>query len=259
MTARYIGLLLLSLHLCATHSLAATATQLQQQSQQALQQEIATQQQVDHWSEAKQALVNELLDQKTQLEWNRFQNKKFRQYIDHKRGTIADLKRQKEQMGMLRKQLEPFLDSSIEDLQTAIAADLPFLPQERQERQAFLARSLTDPELSLSEKLRRVLEALQVEADYGNSVEVTEETLPLDGEATMVQILRLGRTGLFYLSLDGENIGRWDPKRAQWVPLDAAFKPAVQTTIDVIRQKRAAELVDLPLPAIAHAETEAAQ
>lgn len=229
-------------------ALAADPAQIQQQSTTALKREIATQDKVEQWSEQRQALINDLLDQKTQLEWNRFQTKKYRQYVDHKQTTIADLKRQKEQMSLLRKELEPFLDSNVEQLHNDVANDLPFLDQERSERLAFLDQSLTDPDLALSEKLRRVLEALQVEADYGNSVEVTEQTLPLASGDTMVQVLRLGRIGLFYLSPNGDKVGQWDAQQRVWKPLPADYRDTVRVTIDIIEQKRAAELIDLPLP-----------
>lgn len=240
--------LILALSCLPLQVTAADPAQIQQQSTTALTQEIATQDKVEQWSEQRQALVNELLDQKTQLEWNHFQTKKYRQYVTHKQATIADLKRQKEQMSLLRKELEPFLDSNVEQLHNDVAKDLPFLDQERSERLAFLDQSLTDPDLALSEKLRRVLEALQVEADYGNSVEVTEQTLPLASGDTMVQVLRLGRVGLFYLSPNGDKVGQWDAQQRVWKPLPADYRDTVRVTIDIIEQKRAAELIDLPLP-----------
>nr|WP_320049956.1 DUF3450 domain-containing protein [uncultured Desulfuromonas sp.] len=240
--------LTLAISSLSLQTLAADPALIEQQSTTALKREIATQDKVEQWSEERQALVNDLLDQKTQLEWNRFQTKKYRQYVDHKKVTIADLKRQKEQMSLLRKELEPFLDSSVETLHEDVAGDLPFLDLERSERLTFLDQSLTDPDLPLSEKLRRVLEALQVEADYGNSVEVTEQTLPLAGGDTMVEVLRLGRIGLFYISPNGDKVGQWDEKKRVWKPLPEDYRDTVRVTIDIIEQKRAAELIDLPLP-----------
>jgi len=229
---------------------------LQQQNRQIINKEIAVQIDVDKWSAEKQALVSELLDQKTQLDWNRFQNKKYQQYLAHKQQNIADLKHQKEVMGKLRMELEPFLDSSIENLAAMIAADLPFLAVERQERLAFVSQSLADPDLKLSEKLRRLLEAVQVEADYGNNVEVIEEKLQLESEESIVQVLRLGRIGLFYLTLDNRNVGRWDRQEQRWAPIASDYAPVIQTTINVVQQKRVAELVDLPVPKLSQADGE---
>lgn len=249
MLVRNLLLLLICLFFLYSQSMATSPEEFQQQSQRVLKREISVQGQVDKWTSEKEALVSELLDQKTQLEWNRFQNKKYQQYIAHKEQRIVDLKRQKEVMGKLRKELEPYLDSSLQNLKDMISEDLPFLEVERRDRLEFLTNSLSDPDLKLSEKLRRMLEAFQVEADYGNSVEVSEEKLPLnrDGEA-IVQVLRLGRIGLFYLTLDNEKAGLWDRQMKQWVPIDSDYVPIVKTTIEVVQQKRVAELVDLPLP-----------
>ena len=259
MFIRILLLLLGSFVCCFCQATAASYDALQSQNQQVLKKEIAVQEQADQWSAAKQALVNDLLDQKTQLEWNRFQNKKYQQYLAHKQQAIADLQRRQEIMGKLRMELEPFLDYSIEKLQSLILEDLPFLTLERQERMDFLAQSLADPDLKLSEKLRRLLEAVQVEADYGNSVEVSEEKLALNNENTIVQVLRLGRIGLFYLTQDNANVGRWDPEQKQWLPITDDYAPTVQKTMDVVRQKRVAELVDLPLPKFSQVSGEAKQ
>jgi len=240
----------LALTVLSSSGYAATAEQIQQQNQHTLQQERITQKHVVEWSQQREDLVNALLDQTTQLEWNRFQNKKFKQYVGHKKKNIVELQRQKQQMNLLRQELEPFLDHRLSELHQSVKDDLPFLPQERQQRLAFLDQSLTDPDLSLSEKLRRVLEALQIEADYGNSVEVTEETLPLATGDTMVQVLRLGRIGLFYLSYDGHHGAQWQPQQQQWLALEDNYLTTLQSTIDIIKQKRSAELVDLPLPLI---------
>ncbi|MBN2704806.1 MAG: DUF3450 domain-containing protein [Deltaproteobacteria bacterium] len=235
---------------------AATVDKLQQQSSQVMQQELAVQTKVDSWSAAREALVQELLNAKTQCEWDRFQNKKFHQYVEHKKNTITELRRQQEQMTMLRRELEPFLDTAVEELTSQVGADLPFLARERRDRLGFLSATLTDPELLLGEKLRRVLEALQVEADYGNSVEVSEEKITVENREKIVQILRLGRLVLFYLTLDGREVGQWDRDQRQWRPLASELVEAVRTTIDIIQQKRVAILVRIPLPAPLREKTE---
>mgnify|MGYP006303393343 CR=1 FL=1 len=256
MFGRIICPLLACFFLSLSSGPAGAIDDLQQQNRQIINKEIAVQIDVDKWSAEKQALVSELLDQKTQLDWNRFQNKKYQQYLAHKQQNIADLKHQKEVMGKLRMELEPFLDSSIENLTAMIAADLPFLADERQERLTFVSQSLADPDLKLSEKLRRLLEAVQVEADYGNNVEVTEEKLNLESEESIVQVLRLGRIGLFYLTLDNKNVGRWDRQQQRWAPIATDYAPVIQTTISVVQQKRVAELVDLPVPKLSQADGE---
>jgi len=212
-----------------------------------LQKEQKTQRAADGWSEEKQALVNDILDQKTRLQWNRYQNDKYQQYIERKQADVAELQAQKEKMRQLRMALEPYLDQALGQLQQFVAEDLPFLPEERSARIDFLRSSLTDPELALGEKLRRVLEGLKVEAEYGNHIEVTSEKVDLDGQNTLVNMLRLGRVGLFYITKDGRNLGRWDTQNRQWEHLDDHYAAPLQLTMDIVERRRAAELVELPL------------
>jgi hypothetical protein len=226
---------------------AADINSVQQATVHTLQKEQSAQQTTDKWTEEKRALVNDILDQKTRLQWNRYQNDKYRTYIERKQVEVAELQTRKEKMRQLRMALEPYLDQVLIRLEEFVAADRPFLKEERSARLDFLRRSLTDPELSLGEKLRRVLEGLKIEAEYGNHIEVTSEKLDLDGQNTLVSMLRLGRVGLFYITKDGKNLGMWDTHNKQWVHLEDRYAAPLQLTMDIVERRRAAELVELPL------------
>lgn len=76
---------------------------------------------------------------------------------------------------------------------------------------------------------------------------MTSEKLDLQGQTTLVSVLRLGRTELFYLTKDGGQPGMWSPGDESWVELDTDFATALQTTMDIVERKRAAELIELPL------------
>jgi hypothetical protein len=239
-----VGLLLFGL---ATSSVAADIQSVQRTTLDSLHQEQQAQQLADRWGEEKLALVNDILDQKTRLQWNRYQNGQYRQYIETKNAEIEELQAQKKKMQQLRMTLEPYLERTLAELESFVQADLPFLPEERADRLRYLRSSLGDPELALGEKLRRILEGLKVEADYGNHIEVTSEKLDLDGQATLVSVLRLGRTALFYLAKDGGQLGMWNPVGGGWSELDEEYAASLQLTMDVVQRKRAAELVELPL------------
>lgn len=212
-----------------------------------LKKEIEIQNEVDNWSQEKQRLVNEILNLKSKLEWTKFQNKKYRSYIQQEKETIADLQRQKQELKTLRIELEPFLFQVVETLKQFVANDLPFLPEERKERFAFLEESLTKRGIDLHERMRRVFEGLQVETNYGNSVEVNERKIKIQGNTKQVQVLRLGRLNLYYKTLDGQEVGHWEKKTGKWDPLPDEYNQDIKKTIEIAQQKRAAELVDLPV------------
>lgn len=238
------GLLLFGL---ATSSVAADIQSVQRRTLDTLQQEQEAQQLADRWGKDKLALVNDILDQKTRLQWNRYQHRQYQQYIETKKAEIVELQAQKKKMQQLRMTLEPYLERTLAKLEVFVQADLPFLPEERADRLRYLRSSLRDPELALGEKLRRTLEGLKIEAEYGNHIEVTSEKLDLDGQTTLVSVLRLGRTALFYLAQDGKQLGMWNPADKGWTDLDEEYAASLKLTMDVAERKRAAELVELPL------------
>jgi septal ring factor EnvC (AmiA/AmiB activator) len=227
----------------------------QEQLSRSLKKEIAVQKELDQWSQEKQSLVNDLLDLKTQLKWTQYQNDKYRSYIQQEKEVLADLDRKERELKTLRMELEPFLAQVVETLKQCVAHDLPFLLEEREKRITFLQTSLTEKGIDLHERLRRVFEALQVEAGYGNSVEVTERRLNLQGEVRQAQVLRLGRLNLYYRTLDGQEVGHWDVTNSGWQPLPRKYTQQIKKTIEIAQQKRAAELVDLPVGMVKEKET----
>lgn len=212
-----------------------------------LQNQSEIQEQVRSWTREKRELVNEILGLKTSLEWHRYQNEKYDAYLERKKESIDELKRRKQEMRTLRMELEPYLEKVIQDLGSFVGNDMSFLVQERKDRLEYLKESMTDYHLSMSEKLRRVLEALQVEAQYGRSSEVKARSLRIDGQTMQAEVLRVGRVARFYRSLDGESLGRWDKRTKSWELLSSDFSRSLKKAMDMTGQKQAVELVDLPI------------
>ena len=100
---------------------------------------------------------------------------------------------------------------------------MPFLLEERRKRIAGLRDIMNRADVSLSEKYRRVVEAYQIEMDYGRTIEAYDGRLGEGDDARTVQFLRIGRVVLMYQTLDGRRdglLGRQQPKlgRRQRLP-----------------------------------------
>lgn len=203
---------------------------------------------VQRWTDARDALSAEIRDQKMQSAWLDFQIEKYQRYLERQQRTIAELERRKEEARRIEMELEPFLETVVESLEEEVNRDLPFLPEERAQRIAFLHQSLDDYHLSLSEKLRRVLEALQVEAEYGRTVETRSRNIQLNDKATRVTMFRLGRTALFYLTADGSAAGVWDREAQAWHSLGQDEDRVLTRARDMAERRRAVELLPLPVP-----------
>lgn len=203
------------------------------------------------WQEEKkkkirqfEALETEVAALEANLARQSGRNGALKKRIDEKNRQLADIRQ-------ISGQISPFLDQLLARLREVKNRDLPFLNQEREKRLASLADLNGDPEVPVSEKYRKIMEALLVEAEYGRSVEVFQQTVDLSGQKTLVNVLRLGRLSLFYQTLDRQGCGFYNPAQAAWVPLDKTHLRSIQAAVDMGAKRRPVEILDLPLGRIA--------
>jgi hypothetical protein len=211
--------------------------------------ESAAQKQYEKWSEQKEEDSDEIREMKATEAWLKFQNEKYSRYLKKQKAVIAELLRRKEEAKKIKMQLEPFLEKIVDHLEAFVKTDLPFLQEERTRRIQFLHDSLNDYHLELSEKLRRVFEALLVETEYGQNVSTSVQELEIGGTPTQVTIFRLGRTALYYQTTDGSEVGIWDKNTKSWQTLDHSYSQTLHRAQDMADRKRAVELLELPLGA----------
>lgn len=159
----------------------------------------------------------------------------------------AENLRKKTESDRIRNELSSYLESVLFSLEEQTKHDLPFLAEERQARFDDLKGLLVDPAESPGEKFRRVFEALQIEAEYGNTIETVQKNIDLDGKQTLVDLFRLGRVSLFFLSMDRQKAGCFDPTVNRWKTLPKSANNALETAIAMARLERTVDLIKLPL------------
>ncbi|MDX9786956.1 MAG: DUF3450 domain-containing protein [Desulfobacterales bacterium] len=215
--------------------------------QQAVDTRQATQKEEEGWRSEKQALLaayDRLQEEEKRL---RITSEQLQAETVAAEVRIASMEKQLRDTEEISSRILPFLQELVNRLKKQVLSDMPFLVKERTQRIERLTELMTDPGVTVSEKYRKVMEALLVEAEYGNSVEVYQETLSVAGTSRLVNIFRLGRIGLFYQSLDRKECGAYDVAAAEWRPLADAFNRAVGTAIDIGAKRRPIELLTLPL------------
>ena len=99
-----------------------------------------------------------------------------------------------------------------------------------------------------AEKFRRILEAYQVENDYGNTIEAYRSDLTLNGVTSSVDFLRLGRVALYYQHFDGSETGYWDKEKNKWQVLSTDYKNSIRKGLRVARKETAPNMLSLPIP-----------
>ena len=217
----------------------------------AIQREAQAQGKAEDWTVGKQDLIDEIRDVQTTIAWYEYQMKKYEIYIDRLNRNIDNLREKKLQARKVREGLEPYLeDVAVDGLETFIASDLPFYTEEREMRVVQLRNVMNDPHNTLAEKLRKVVEALEIEARFGQEVSATDETLVLNGVETDVIILRVGRLVMFYQSLDGKSVGWWNVQEKRWEPISDDFTRDIRRCLAMARGERTIELIQLPVGAM---------
>lgn len=145
------------------------------------------------------------------------------------------------------RQVMPLMLRMIDTLEAFVDLDVPFLPDERRTRIRGL-RSLTHrADVTLSEKYRRVLEAYQIENEYGRTIEAYRGSLDADGKSRTVDFLRIGRVALLYETLDGAEVGAWDVKRKEWTVLGGEYRGPIHEGLRMARKQMAPDLLTVPV------------
>jgi hypothetical protein len=189
----------------------------------------------------------------------------YRQYLKEARSLreyseqlAAQVRSQQEEIEFVKQQLVevestardvlPLMQKMLETLERFVRLDLPFQLEERRKRVASLREMMDRADVTISEKYRRIVEAYQIEADYGRTLEAYQGELGEGAEARTVRFLRLGRVALLYQTLDGEETGYWDARQKQWVE-DDSYRSAVRRGFAVADKASAPDLLIAPVPA----------
>ncbi len=103
-------------------------------------------------------------------------------------------------------------------------------------------------DVTVSEKYRRILEAYQIEMEYGRTLDNYEMKLGEGDAASLVDVVRLGRVALLYRRPDGKDAGYWDKAEKKWVS-DPGIQKDVDHALRVAKKQGAPDLLWVPLPA----------
>ena len=161
---------------------------------------------------------------------------------------IASIEQQLVDIETTNREVQPLMDKMVRALDQFIALDVPFLIEERTARVTNLKNIMARSDVTISEKYRLILEAYQIELEYGRTLESYAGTLNAGDERRTVEFVRLGRLSLMYRTLDGSETGYWDAGQKQWI-VDNSYAAAVEQAIRVANQDGAPELLTVPVPA----------
>ncbi len=162
--------------------------------------------------------------------------------------TLDDISLSMDQVDVINRQIFPLMERMIDGIEQSIALDVPFLMDERTDRVDKLKEILQRSDVSVAEKFRKVMEAYQIENDYGSSSETYRQSLVIDDTTRDYNMLRIGRIGLYFQSDDSRITGAWDPAAGQYVILGNEHRNEIKKGIRMAKDLIAPELLLLPVP-----------
>ena len=149
----------------------------------------------------------------------------------------------------IERQILPLLTRMIDGLDRFVALDVPFLAEERRERVVALRDLLGRADVTSAEKFRVVMEAWQIENDYGRTIFAYTGELEIGGTNREVDFLQVGRVSLVYQTPDGVNSGVWDQTNRQWVVLGNEYRNSIRQGLRLARNQIGPDLLLLPIAA----------
>lgn len=217
-------------------------------SEQALKNTAQSQERIDGLDEETQALLNDYRANLKQLE-------QLQRYNESQRRQIAAQEREKESLqqdidliSSLQRSVQPLMDDMLSGLESLVAADVPFLLDEREARVERLKAIMDDPEQSPAQRYRLLVEAYQIENEYGRTIEAYRSDVTADGrEYENAQFLRVGRLALIFKTDDNEVLKIYNKRDEAWEDLDRSFLDPVKQGIRVAREQIPPELLRVPV------------
>lgn len=161
---------------------------------------------------------------------------------------MTSLTQQIDEIKETRQGIVPLMYHMIDGLKQIIAQDKPIKLAQRKERVEKLTALMGRADVSEAEKYRRILEAYQIEMDYGNKIATYQDDITTADDVTReADILYVGRLSLIARSLNHQSFWVWDMQSHQWINGDTALLSRINQAFDLANQQIAPTLLDVPV------------
>lgn len=221
-----------------------------QTSEQTLKETEGSQRRVDQLDAQTQGLLNEYRANLKQLEQLNRYNESQRRQLDAQERELASLRADIDNIAGLQRSVQPLMEDMLGGLDSLIEADIPFLLNERQDRLARLNRLMSDPDQSVAQRYRLIVEAYQIENEYGRTIETYRGDVDADGTRyENAEFLRIGRLNLIFKTDDDAVLKIYDRESGQWTDLDRSFLDSVKKGVRMAKEQIPPDLLMIPVSA----------
>lgn len=205
---------------------------------------------VDRLADETRNLLDDYKTVTKQIDGLRVYNARLQRQIDNQLRRIAEIDSSIDQVTVIQRQMTPLVIRMIDGLEQFVEMDVPFNVDERRARIEFLRTNVDRSDLTVAEKFRQVLEAYNIELQYGRGFETYHDTIDTGTGPRDVDFLRIGRLALVYQTTDGAEAGVWNNETRSWEALPTGdYAAAIRQGVRIAKKQATIELLNMPIAA----------
>ena len=174
-------------------------------------------------------------------------NDHVQRMVDDQNVNIRSLEKQIAGIDKTKQGVVPLMYKMIETLEKFVELDVPMNITARQQRVAGLRTVMSDSNVSVSEQFRLVLEAYEIEANYGTVFGVYQGELDLGSQTLTADFVHMGRIALLAQSLDMRNAWVWNNDSRTWEELGDEYLTPITNAIRMARKQLPLDMAKLPV------------
>ena len=182
-----------------------------------------------------------------EIEGLRIFNRQLERQVAGQEAKIAEITENMGKVSDIQRQVVPLMDRMVIGLEQLIENDMPFFMSERSDRLENLRDILDRDDVAVSEQFAAVLNAYQIENDFGRSMSAYTDEIEVGGSTRVVEVLQVGRVALVYQTTDGEETGFYNKQERRWQVLDDSFQAAVRTGLRMAKKQAGQNLLPVPI------------
>ncbi|NQZ32086.1 MAG: DUF3450 domain-containing protein [Oceanospirillaceae bacterium] len=209
--------------------------------------QVQLQSKIDHLDKQQSALDTEYRQLLQTLEATNVYNQQLIQRLHKLDTSIDNISEQLVSVVAIDSEITPLMSQMYQSLLGFVQADIPFLQRQRLTQMQVLEADLADPELSVSAKYQKLLQAFVEEESYAAQMKSYQGNLNISGRDTQVNFLHLGRSAWYYQTLDARSVAIWQQATKRWQLLDANGNENISKAINMASNVGIPELINFNL------------
>ena len=206
-----------------------------------------SQQRIDQLDDQTGRLLNDYRANLKQLEAARRYNASLTRNIERQESEIGRLREDIENVEGLQRAMQPLMEDMVARFSEVVEADIPFSIEERASRAARLASVLDNPSMSAAQRYRLIVEAYQIENEYGRTIGAYEGTIGEGEDVLTGEFLQVGRIALIFKTPDDSVLRIWDQSAGDFVDLNRSYLQDVKFGLRMAKEQTAPDIMFVPV------------